>query len=155
MIVIENKLNKLNIEELSIFYNFYHMAELVLNKKYSDAKVLLENCNLDLDNVLFLKAFVYEKTQILASHKICFDMLNKEFQGIYKLIISKNYNSPEIKERIKELMDTYKFDKSELLFCKKIAWKEMLLKAGEDLKQALCDYISENEHQYPECESFR
>eukprot|EP00826_Nyctotherus_ovalis_P007188 TRINITY_DN11779_c0_g1_i5.p1 TRINITY_DN11779_c0_g1~~TRINITY_DN11779_c0_g1_i5.p1 ORF type:complete len:418 (-),score=110.98 TRINITY_DN11779_c0_g1_i5:86-1339(-) len=151
---IEEKLKNFSVEELSMFYNFFHIAALVLNGRYSKAKELLENSGLDLDELLFLKTFVYEKLQIFTSHKICFDMLSSEFQGRYRLIAAKDGTSPEVKGEIEKLVKAYELERSDLLACKKTAWKELLVKASENLKQILCKHVAENKKLYNDCEAF-
>jgi len=151
---IEKKLKQIDIEELSMFYNFFHIAALILNGRYSKAKEMLENSGLDLDELMFFKTFVYEKLQIHTSHKICFDMLSTELQGRYKLIMAKDCSNNEVKEEMNKLITMYELEGSDLSVCKKTAWKEILVKGSENLKQILCKYVSDNKKTYPDYNSF-
>ena len=131
---IENRLKELNTSELTDIYEFYIICLLILKGQYTKAKETLESSSSDLEELLFLKTFVYDKLQILTSHKICFDMLSSEYQIKYKLLVSKE----KIEKECKRIQELYEIQEGDLLTYKKVVWKEVLLKAGDGLKSSLC-----------------
>ena len=156
MKVAEKSLKQFSVSELSDFYGFYLAAYLVGNNQYTKAREILESYSTDLEELLFLKAFVYNKLQILTSYKICYDMLGPDYQRKYKLLLSKGSNMiPIVKEECEKIREDNQSPNLTLLDCKKIAWKEILLKAGATLKTVLCDYVETNNEIYMECDSFK
>eukprot|EP01022_Parablepharisma_sp_SALTPOND_P018965 TRINITY_DN3173_c0_g1_i1.p1 TRINITY_DN3173_c0_g1~~TRINITY_DN3173_c0_g1_i1.p1 ORF type:complete len:504 (+),score=68.33 TRINITY_DN3173_c0_g1_i1:2913-4424(+) len=152
---IGETLKEINVGELRDFYEFYIAALLITRTHYNKARELLENCTTDLEELMFLKAFVYGKLQILTSQKICFDMLNPDYQRKYRVLVSKDCSNPVIKEECERIKDVHGAETADLLDCKKSVWKEILLKAEDTLKRVLCGYVAGNTEIYIECDSFK
>ena len=149
---VEARLKDTNIPELSDFHHFYIISLYILNNQYTKAKDELESSSISLEEILFLKTFVYEKLQILTLQKICFDMLSPEYQNKYKLIMANNIST--VNEEYARIEEMYELQNLDLLTLKKISWKEMLLKANESFKSLLYEYVEGNKSLYKDCEYF-
>lgn len=158
MKMAESTLKQTGVPELCDYYEIYLAAYLIQKNKFSKAREILENCSVDIEEMLFFKAIVYNKMQILTSQKICLDMLSPENQAKYMLLQCKEINSNlKVQAECEKLKAQYFQDRAgtiSLLEYKKSVYKEILLKVGENLKQILCGYVAQNKEIYMECENF-
>jgi len=140
--------------ELKTYYLFNLASLFILNLQYNKARELLENCYIDLEELLLLKALVYSKLQILTSHEICLNMLSEDYQRKYKTLVSKDTNSQIVIEECSKIRENYQCQIMSYLECKKIIWKEMLIKANESFKQSLAELVCRKKDGYINCEGF-
>lgn len=137
---VEEALNNMN--ELKNYENFYFASLLIQNLQYSKARESLENCYTDTEELLLLKTFVYNKLQILTSHEICLNMLSEEYQKKYQMLVAKDCGNQVVIEECNKIKTAYQATSMTFLECKKLVWKEMLLKANDSLKYALCEHVA-------------